>query len=276
MKLKPILRMFKQGFLFLFGRSYLQPFWEKAFKLSLIAMNIGGGSSFSQSGEKQALEFIRKRLVEFKLKDPWVIFDVGANVGGYSKMVIQALKPAGHPFKIYAFEPARETFNVLQSSLSNSSEVILNSYALGENSGTAELYSDSALSGLASFYNRDLAYIDSALDSRETVKIKRLDEFCLENSIEQIDFLKMDVEGHELAVLTGAGKMLTNKKIRFLQFEFGGANIDSRSYFKDFYYLLSPNYKIYRILRSGLYEIKNYKEIYEVFITTNFLAELKR
>lgn len=66
--------------------------------------------------------------------------------------------------------------------------------------------------------------------------------------------------------------MICNNKIEVIQFEFGGCNIDSRTYFQDFYYLLKDNYKIYRILKNGLIEIKSYKEIYEIFITINYLA----
>ena len=69
--------------------------------------------------------------------------------------------------------------------------------------------------------------------------------------------------------------MLENHKVDFIQFEFGGRNIDSRTYFQDFYYLLKEDYYIYRIVKDGLYKIERYKEMYEAFITTNYLAERK-
>jgi len=37
--------------------------------------------------------------------------------------------------------------------------------------------------------------------------------------------------------------------------------------------LLKDDYYIYRIVKDGLYKIERYKEIYEAFITTNYLAE---
>lgn len=67
--------------------------------------------------------------------------------------------------------------------------------------------------------------------------------------------------------------MLASGAVDFIQFEFGGTNIDSRTYFQDFYYLLKDQYNIYRILKDGLFQITQYKEVYEVFITTNFLAQ---
>ena len=85
----------------------------------------------------------------------------------------------------------------------------------------------------------------------------------------------MDIEGHELSALKGAKEMLEGKKIRFIQFEFGGTNVDSRTYFQDFWYLLSKNYTIYRIVKDGLHLIPKYKETQEIFTTINYLAELK-
>ena len=106
--------------------------------------------------------------------------------------------------------------------------------------------------------------------------MESLDNFCAQHDINFIDFLKLDVEGNELKVLQGAEKMVTGKKIKYIQFEFGGTDIDARIYFKDFYTLLSPNYKLYRILKNGIRSINKYKETEEIFTTTNFLAILKR
>ena len=102
---------------------------------------------------------------------------------------------------------------------------------------------------------------------------KILDEFCSDHKIEHIHFLKMDVEGNELNILNGAKRMIENDSIDFIQFEFGGCNIDSRTFFQDFFYLLKERYRIYRILKNGLYPIDSYSEKYEIFITTNYLAQ---
>jgi hypothetical protein len=90
--------------------------------------------------------------------------------------------------------------------------------------------------------------------------------------------LKIDTEGHELDVLNGALNMIKNKKTQIVTFEFGGCNIDSRTYFQDFYYFFKDNdmKNMFRITPSGyLAPIIKYKEIYEQFRTTNFLVVLK-
>jgi len=122
------------------------------------------------------------------------------------------------------------------------------------------------------FHNRRLSHFDIDLNYKELIHLESLDNFCKDKGINHINFLKLDVEGHEYKVLQGAKDLIGKNSIDFIQFEFGGANIDSRTYFQDFYYLLTPYYKIYRILKDGLIAIDTYKEIYEIFLTTNFLA----
>ena len=52
------------------------------------------------------------------------------------------------------------------------------------------------------------------------MKTKRADEYMIENNFDSVDFISIDVEGHELAVLRGFGDFLHNAKI--VQFEYGG------------------------------------------------------
>ena len=113
---------------------------------------------------------------------------------------------------------------------------------------------------------------DFALHRHETIELTTLDAFCELHGIAAIDFLKLDVEGHELAVLQGAGNMINSGNLRLIQFEFGPANIYSRTYYYDFWQLLSDRYRIFRIVPRGLVAIDAYREQNEVFLTSNFLA----
>jgi FkbM family methyltransferase len=90
------------------------------------------------------------------------------------------------------------------------------------------------------------------------------------------DLLKLDVEGAELDVIRGAADTLARGSIDVIQFEFGGTNIDARTYFQDFFYLLNPSYRLYRIVADGLALIDRYRERYEIFETTNFVAFSRR
>ena len=81
----------------------------------------------------------------------------------------------------------------------------------------------------------------------------------------------MDVEGHELDVLKGATKALQD--ISIIQFEFGGSNIDTRTYFQDFWYFFSDlGFDLYRLGPRKPLRITNYSEHDETFRPTNYIA----
>jgi len=258
--------------LILLGKTKLrfQKFYENLLRISLIGMNIGTGGDIASDGELNVIHYIRNQCSSNKNT---VIFDVGANIGNYSREIIKEFKNIN--FQLYSFEPAKETFLELQKRLKNIPNLSLYNIGFGEESGVKTLFYDKKKSGLASIYNRRLLHFGIKMKLQESIKIYTIDDFCKKNKIYKIDFLKLDTEGHELSILNSAKKMIKDNAIRFIQFEFGGCNIDSRTYFQDFFYLLKKKYYIYRILKDDFYRIDSYKEIYELFLTTNFLAELK-
>jgi hypothetical protein len=86
----------------------------------------------------------------------------------------------------------------------------------------------------------------------------------------------LDIEGNEFNALLGAKRMIDNGAIDYIQFEFGGCDIDAKVFFRDIFLYLHDKYKIYRILRKGRQEIKIYRELLEIFVTTNYFCELKK
>jgi hypothetical protein len=153
---------------------------------------------------------------------------------------------------------------------------VLNNFGLGRENGIHELFYDKVGSGLASLSKRRLDHFDIQFEESEQVNIQTLDAYCDSRAIDGIDLLKIDVEGHELGVLTGCSEMLGKQKIKMISFEFGGGNIDTRTFFQDFWYFFQQHgLKIFRILPSGhLLPISNYRENYEQFRTTNYFVLL--
>jgi len=238
-----------------------QRLFEKLYLLALEGMNIGVGDNTADSGERVALQFIRSRLQGDK--NP-VLFDVGANIGSYTRMLLEIF---GSEATVYAFEPSANTFARLKANLPKSPNIHLKNIGLGCEDGAITLFTDTEASGLASLYQRKLGHLNIRMDETEVVQINRLETFCRDEQIPHIHFLKLDVEGHELKVLEGAGALLAENRIDFIQFEFGGTHIDSRCFLRDFFHLLSANYDIYRIVKD--------REIYEVFTIANYLAVRK-
>lgn len=247
------------------GRPALQSFLERCHLSLLRAMGIGTGGEAETSGEKLALQYIKNRLSPEARP---VLFDVGANIGNYTKLLAEHF-PDG---EIFAFEPSPETFRALRENCPPSVRPF--NLGFGERAGKTTLYTNKSNRTIASVYPRKLSG-KHALGETEEITMGTIDNFCERENISKIDLLKLDVEGHELQCLRGAQRMLSENKIRFIQFEFGGCNVDSRTFFRDFYELLSEKYKIYRIMQHGLYEIKKCSETYELFLTANYLAECK-
>jgi len=260
------------------GRKFLQPVYEKLHFLSLAGMNYGF-SEVKASGELQTLKYVAEKLKNIYGPVPLVCFDVGANVGDWTKA---CTKFFDDNLNLYLFEPLQDTFEILRQNIQTEFPKLINgrirlfNLGLSDKKETTGIFYDVGGSGLTSLYQRKMDHFNRQLDKTSTVSLATIDEFCEENGIAKIHFLKLDIEGHELAAMKGASGLINRGCIDFIQFEFGGANIDSKTFFQDFFYLLNPGYDIYRVCRNGLRKISSYREQYEVFITINYLAVRKQ
>lgn len=234
--------------------------------MSLKGMNIGASAGdIKTSGEYNVFQLVKGTKSKKK-----VLFDVGANRGEYTKALLQSFPDA----QIHSFEPAQETYKTLRKNV-RAENVTLNNFGISNEISESILYYDKENSGLASLYNRQLDYYGVDFSKSETVRLDTLDHYCKENDIRHIDILKLDIEGNELNALKGATKLLAEKRIKVIQIEFGGCNIDSRTFFRDFWNLLHEDFKMYRILKDGFKEILRYDERLENFATTNYVFVLK-
>jgi FkbM family methyltransferase len=241
-------------------------FFEKLHSFALRQMNFGRASNYRSNGELYSLKQLSRRWNDRSV----TLFDVGANVGEFTLEILEAFH--NRQFQVYAFEPSGRAFEQLKSRVPDRPGLHLVHKGLSKQEGTVELFFPDEGSALASLYQRDLGHAKVTFGKKELVNVTTIDRFCRENKIDRIDLLKLDVEGHELSVLQGAHDMLGRNAVEVIQFEFGGTSIDSRSYFKDFFQLLSRKYKIYRILPHGLRELPKYSEKLEIFQSANYLA----
>ena len=198
-----------------------------------------------------------------------IIFDVGANVGNYSK----AVNDAFHEKRmIYAFEPFSKAFfdlEKLQKEINDFHPVQL---GFSDKKQKVNFLSSSEFNEVGGLYNKDFSHSGFSLNLSEETDFETIQNFCFDNQIEHIHFLKIDVEGHDFFVLKGAEEMLKNNKVDFIQFEFGAANYLSKTYLHDFFQLLSPNYHFYKLLKNGLMEIREYNTDIEIHVLSNYVA----
>lgn len=251
----------------LYGKPWTQRLFTMVWHVGLLGMNYGVSPRTDESGESHLLQTLSRRL-----SGPgYIVFDIGANVGDYSALVHRFF--AGR-CTIHAFEPSAVAFRAMQTALSGMPDIHLHDIGFSSQSGSATLFSNKQGGGLGSLYQRRLEERGIRMDQREQVRLETLDTFCEKQGITKIDFMKIDAEGHEFEILRGATKLLANHRIDYLQFEFGGCDIDSKIFFKDFWELLHNDFQIYRILKTGLYRIKSYDERMEIFTATNYFAML--
>ena len=195
------------------------------------------------------------------------ILDVGANTGQYGMQALLDFPDA----ILHSFEPGTSAYRQLL--LNSDSHPNWNVYqcGLGSESEVKYLHFTTQGSASASIIDQSQVYGRELSLSRELVRIIKLDEFLLENGSVDPNILKLDIEGNELNCLFGAANSID--KFKIVQFEFGEINIDSRTYFRDFWnYFSSKGFEIYRIGRKGPIRINHYQENLENFSVTNYLA----
>lgn len=241
---------------------FFYQFWLFLSRLSNYGLNYGVASGYADySGEL----YIIRKLKSGMYKNP-VIFDVGANVGDWSKFVISTFKK--EPHSLHMFEPLSSPFKALTKSIQKKPSYFFNQVALANSNGFVNLNFDTDNQGSAG------AFIEGSYS--EKVTLITLDEYCDRSSISNIHFLKMDVQGFEYQILQGAKGLLQNRAIHYIQFEIDAPCIENRIFFKDFWSLLNKDYKIYHSLYNGLIEINQYNATLENFRCMNYLAVLKQ
>jgi FkbM family methyltransferase len=139
------------------------------------------------------------------------IFDVGANVGQSARRFAKLFPDA----TVWSFEPFSSAFTELEQ-VTRDARVRCFQLALGAEPSTATvaLAQKSDLNSLlGSHATPDVP--------TETIHVTTLDAFTVDHGIERIDFLKIDTEGFDLAVLQGAERLLTSGAISLVQVEAG-------------------------------------------------------
>jgi len=141
------------------------------------------------------------------VKPGMTVLDLGAHHGLYSLL---ASKRVGSRGRVFAFEPSpRERAALrLHLKLNLCRNVTVERVALGNENTESDLHVvDSWAVGCNSLRPPDVA----EKTSLERVRVTKLDDWLTERKIGAVDFIKLDVEGGELAALQGATHLISNR-----------------------------------------------------------------
>jgi len=132
-----------------------------------------------------------------------VVVDVGANIGDFTLGLANAAE------KIVAVEPAKWNFQMLKANVraNNLGNVVLVNAAATEREGVLFLQGNAS----------DMYVVEG--DEGESVKGLPLDVIAELHGIENVDVLKIDVQGHELSALRGMRRLLLKKAVKLLIIE---------------------------------------------------------
>ena len=200
---------------------------------------------------------------------PATIFDVGANVGEWTRDLLDISESLQIPSRVYAFEPCGETFARLSDRAGNWPNVTLINKGCSRRAGTATMH----VYGSGFGTNSLAEPIDDLVAVSEEVQLTTIDLYCKANTIDKIDLLKIDAEGYDFEVIAGASEMLDRQAVRILQFEYNHRWIGSRNYLRDvFSFLIPKGYAIGKLAGSHVEFYAYWRWELETYTEGNYIA----
>lgn len=169
---------------------------------------------------------------------PKVMLDVGANIG---QTVDNWIDQFDNP-KIHSFEPVTRLFNELSSK--HKHNAVCNNLGVGSEKATIKIH----------YGKHDVSHSFVHSDEGrggEEAQVTTLDDYCTDNNIDHVSYLKIDVEGFEYEVIEGAKALLSDAKVDLLCVELG---VDP-----DGYYIFYPDFAK-KLLEFGYFTVGFYDQ----------------
>lgn len=167
------------------------------------------------------------------VKPGMTVLDIGAHVGYYSHRFAQKVGENG---RIVSFEPHPRTYQTLQQNIRPFKNITTFQVALAEKSGKAELHDYLVMSASGSLnYDPSIENLQKSTQSNHDfaprlgenfkaktyiVDTRTVDDCLAELNIDQVDIVKMDIEGAELGALRGMSQTIANSPNMALVMEY--------------------------------------------------------
>jgi FkbM family methyltransferase len=197
------------------------------------------------------------------------IVDVGANIGEWTQMCLSLNQHSD----VYCFEANPATAHILANRFQAVSNVQVFPFGLGEQDAILDFHDHGQGSGLSGFVSRERS---AGLSAQRIIQVpcKRITDIADLARRDVIDLIKIDTEGFEMPILASMRPWLATRKVRLIQFEYGGTWIDAREYLADAFALFHEHgYKVGRLMPEAVAWIERFDHrLHETFKYSNFVA----
>jgi FkbM family methyltransferase len=243
-------------------------------RLALRLYSLLGGARFRRTFERPylALFFAYKRFAE----DPFAalvakrpdlfrggeVIDVGANVG-YTAIVFAAALDRGR--RVFALEPEPENFAIMQRVIARRAleeKIVALRVAAGDHIGEAELAINPTHPGDH--------HIARGISNEATINVPltTVDELAFSQKIDRVSFVKIDVQGLELAVSRGMHRLLAENESVCVAFEY------TESSARDYGYGMPELFGFYTARQFAIFLLTRDGELHDA--TAESIAEAAR
>jgi len=198
------------------------------------------GTAFRNRGEKEVLHAL---LAVHPFQEKCVIFDGGANVGGYSADIIEILESISRSCRIFAYEPVPPTFKRLNSFASSDKArgmVHAVHAGIGIKAGKLDIH-----------FTRN-ADVGASFRQGKAGKSARVDVTTIDAEVErhvdtseEILLVKLDVESFEWPALKGMAHLLANRRAVAIQWERHVKHLPKHSLKIEIDFVSKHGYRVY-------------------------------
>lgn len=235
-------------YVFIFARPSMQFISRELLRLAMHGVGYDNWWSFRSTGEELFFAFLVK-------SKPVIAIDIGANKGAYSERLLNVTNA-----KVIAFEPQPHLLGFLREIKKEFPDRFFPlQKAIGDIDGPLMLRYGEENSQLASFCDdvNQIEYVGCVNESAVEVEVLTLDSFL--ESFDQklfgfdlatVDLVKIDVEGFEFEVLSGAKNFVERCQPKFIQIEFNHHQLFRGHTFLSIASML-PQYNVFRLLPYG-------------------------
>jgi FkbM family methyltransferase len=200
--------------------------------------------------------------------------DIGANIGEYSTQILLNKKS-----KVIAFEPIPKCCKKLALIEKNSNRFKYYQNALSDKESLDFLFFGKKDYGLASLETviNEIPHIKKTNKNKILVKVMKLNSFINNKNFKNIDFIKIDVEGHEMKVIEGGLEFINKKNVKLIQIEFNWHNLMTNQSIYNYSKILNKYITTRLNLINGKLKIVDPKDyMSNIYLLSNFVFVQKR